>query len=44
VSKVIADGMGHVLDTHLSSYARFATRDMEKAFDQMNSDQWPDPE
>ena len=44
VSKVIADGMGHVLDTHLGSYARFATRDMEKAFDQMNSDQWPDPE
>ena len=44
VSKVIADGMGHVLDTHLSSYARFTTRNMEDAFERMNSDQWPDPE
>lgn len=36
VAKVIADGMGHVIDTHLSSYARFASRNMEKAFDDMN--------
>ena len=36
VSKVIADGMGHVLDTHLSSYARFTTKNMEQSFDDMN--------
>ncbi len=36
VSKVIADGMGHVLDTHLSSYARFTTKNMEQSFDEMN--------
>tara|TARA_R100000655_G_scaffold20074_1_gene41592 strand:- start:199 stop:891 length:693 start_codon:yes stop_codon:yes gene_type:complete len=36
VAKVIADGMGHVIDTHLSSYARFASRNMEQAFDDMN--------
>ena len=35
-SKVIADGMGHVLDTHLSSYARFTTKNMEQSFDEMN--------
>ena len=36
VAKVIADGMGHVIDTHLSSYARFASRNMEQAFNDMN--------
>jgi integrase len=36
VAKVIADGMGHVIDTHLTSYARFSTRNMQKAFDDMN--------
>ena len=36
VAKVLADGMGHVIETHLSSYARFTSKNMEDAFDQMN--------
>ena len=32
--KQIADAMGHTLDTHLLSYARFNTRDLAKSFDQ----------
>lgn len=31
--KQIADAMGHDLETHLLSYARFATRDLKSAFD-----------
>ena len=32
--KQIADAMGHTLDTHLLSYARFKTRDLAESFDQ----------
>ena len=31
--KQIADAMGHDLQTHLESYARFMTKDLKKAFD-----------
>ena len=31
--KQIADAMGHDLETHLKSYSRFNTKDLEKAFD-----------
>ena len=30
--KQVADVMGHTLDTHLSNYARFMTRDLDEAF------------
>ena len=29
-----ADGMGHSLDTHLLSYARFQTKDLANQFDE----------
>ena len=32
-SKQIADAMGHDLQTHLESFARFMTKDLKKAFD-----------
>ena len=32
--KKIAEAMGHSLDTHLISYARFNTKDLAKSFDQ----------
>ena len=32
--KMCADAMGHDLETHLASYARFATRDLASAFDE----------
>jgi len=32
--KQVADALGHSLDTHLLSYARFNTRDLAKSFDQ----------
>ena len=32
--KKIAEAMGHILDTHLLSYARFNTKDLAKSFDQ----------
>ena len=31
--KQIADAIGHDLQTHLESYARFMTKDLKKAFD-----------
>ncbi len=31
--KQIADAMGHDLETHLKSYSRFNTKDLENAFD-----------
>ena len=31
--KQIADAMGHDLGTHLKSYSRFNTKDLENAFD-----------
>ena len=31
--KQIADTMGHDLETHLKSYSRFNTKDLENAFD-----------
>ena len=33
-SKQVADALGHSLDTHLLSYARFNTRELAKSFDQ----------
>ena len=30
----VADALGHSLDTHLLSYARFNTRELAKSFDQ----------
>ena len=35
--KQIADAMGHDLQTHLESYARFMTKDLKKAFDLADS-------
>ena len=32
-TKQIADAMGHDLETHLKSYSRFNTKDLENAFD-----------
>ena len=32
--KQVADALGHSLDTHLLSYARFNTRELAKSFDQ----------
>ncbi len=32
-AKQIADAMGHDLETHLKSYSRFNTKDLESAFD-----------
>ena len=32
--KQIADAMGHDLETHLKSYSRFNTKDLENSFDQ----------
>ena len=32
--KQVADALGHSLDTHLLSYARFITRELGKSFDQ----------
>ena len=32
-TKKIADAMGHDLETHLKSYSRFNTKDLENAFD-----------
>ena len=34
--KQIADEMGHDLETHLKSYSRFNTKDLENAFDSVN--------
>ena len=34
-AKQIADAMGHTLDTHLMSYARFKTRDLAESFDKV---------
>ena len=34
--KQIADAMGHSLEVHMSSYARFMTRDLADAFDAVN--------
>ena len=34
-AKQIADAMGHTLDTHLLSYARFKTRDLAESFDKV---------
>ena len=31
--KQIADAMGHDLETHLKSYSRFNTKELENAFD-----------
>ncbi|MCR8540561.1 MAG: hypothetical protein JJ848_009445 [Prochlorococcus marinus CUG1439] len=31
--KQIADAMGHKLETHLKSYSRLNTKDLESAFD-----------
>ena len=31
--KQIADAMGHDLETHLKSYSRFNTKDLENTFD-----------
>ena len=31
--KQISDAMGHDLETHLKSYSRFNTKDLENAFD-----------
>ena len=33
--KKIAEAMGHSLDTHLLSYARFDSKDLVKSFDQV---------
>ncbi len=35
--KQVADAMGHSLDTHLLSYARFMTRDLGDAFDKVTA-------
>lgn len=32
--KQISDAMGHSLDVHLASYARFMTKELAKNFDQ----------
>ena len=32
--KQIADAMGHTLDVHLKSYARFMTKELAENFDQ----------
>ena len=34
--KQIADSMGHDLETHMNSYARFMSKDLESAFDAAN--------
>ena len=34
--KQIADAMGHDLETHLKSYSRFNTKELENAFDSLN--------
>jgi len=34
--KQVADALGHSLDTHLLSYARFMSKDLESAFDAAN--------
>lgn len=34
--KQIADAMGHTLEVHMSSYARFMTRDLANAFEAVN--------
>ena len=35
--KQIADAMGHSLEVHMGSYARFMTRDLADAFDAVNA-------
>ena len=35
--KQIADAMGHSLEVHIGSYARFMTRDLADAFDAVNA-------
>ena len=34
--KQLADSMGHDLETHMNSYARFMSKDLESAFDAAN--------